>query len=120
MWSTQPSACVQAELVGRLRAIVPAPTRESQSISVDLDGTALPEQVAELLRTREGFVWLDGEQDEHRLFAEPIAQLSVKDGQASITISGRRITFAARAFDLFSAAMEAWGGPAAGFLVGTE
>jgi para-aminobenzoate synthetase component I len=118
MWSTQPSPAHQKEIIERLCRVLPSPFAHSSSGSANLRGTPAPLQVAEVLRAKPGFVWLDGGDAEHRLFAEPIAELTVRNGQATVTGPGGRCTFPARGFDLLKAALECWSGPSGAMLAG--
>lgn len=118
MWSSRPSQTHRMEIVERLRRILPAPSAHSSSGKAELLGTPAPAQVAELLRGKPGFTWLDGADAEHRLFAEPIAELTVRNGQATVAGPGGQSTFPARGFDLLEAAIECWGGPSGAMLAG--
>jgi para-aminobenzoate synthetase component 1 len=106
------------ELVERLRRILPAPSAHSLNGKTELLGTPSPAQVAELLRGKPGFTWLDGADAEHRLFAEPIAELTVRNGQATVAGPDGHSTFPARGFDLLEAALECWGSPSGAMLAG--
>jgi para-aminobenzoate synthetase component 1 len=106
------------EMVERLRRILPAPSAHWLSGKAELLGTPSPAQVAELLRGKPGFLWLDGADAGHRLFAEPIAELTVRNGQATVAGPGGQSTFPARGFDLLEAAIECWGGPSGAMLAG--
>ncbi|HEV7670336.1 MAG TPA: anthranilate synthase component I family protein [Thermoanaerobaculia bacterium] len=117
MWSDRPSESVRARRIERLRALLPPPREGTRGSKTPLRGTPSPEQVAEELRANPGFAWLDGGAEGHRLAAEPIAQLAVRAGRATVSIGTEKTTFAARGFDLLEAALAAWGG-AGGLLVG--
>ncbi len=118
MWSSRPSPTHRREIVERLRRILPPPSAHWLSGKAELLGTPSPAQVAELLRGKPGFLWLDGAGTEHRLFAEPVAELTVRNGQAIVNGPGGQSTFPARGFDLLEAALECWGGPSGAMLAG--
>lgn len=117
MWSDRPSAAVRARRVERLRVLQPAPREGSRGSKTPLRGSASPEQVAEALRSEPGFAWLDGGAEGHRLAAEPIAQLAVRAGRATVSTAIGTAKLSARGFDLLEAALAAWGG-AGGLLIG--
>ncbi|HEX6902365.1 MAG TPA: anthranilate synthase component I family protein [Thermoanaerobaculia bacterium] len=119
MWSDRPPAKRRQRLVERLRAVLPSPRPGSRGSKTPLRSprtqTPSPEQVAEELRGQPGFAWLDGGDGGHRLYAKPVAVLSVRNGRASVTGPAGKATFAAGGFDLLDAAFSAWdgAGPAA-------
>ncbi len=115
MWSDRPSGTKQARLRAQLSTILPPPREGTKPAHVHLRGTARPEQVAEILRPEPGFVWLDGGTGPtakgHRLAANPLATISVREGRATVCgPNGKRVRFAANAFDLLSAVFSSWGG----------
>ncbi len=118
MWSSRPSEASQREVAERLCAVLAPPSCRAPSSRKDLTEMASPLQVAEVMRVKPGFLWLDGGDGEHRLFAEPIAELSAMDGQASVTGPLGRSSFAVGGFDLLEAALRCWGGPSSGMLAG--
>ncbi len=117
MWSERPSAAVRARREKRLRALLPAPRDGARGSKTPLRGTASSDQIAEALRWRPGFAWLDGGAEGHRLAAEPIAQLAVRAGRATVSTAAGQATFSARGFDLLESALSVWGG-AGGLLLG--
>ena len=118
MWSDRPSEKRRERLAGRLRAILPSPDPGSRGSKTPLrvpgPKPPTPWQVAGELRERAGFAWLDGGESEHRLYAQPLATLSVRDGKASMSGPGGSIRFAAGGFELLEAAFAAWGSAGAG------
>ncbi len=117
MWSDRPSAPVRSLLIERLQALLAPPRQGARGSKTPLRGAPQPDQVAEELRSAQGFSWLDGGGQGHRLAAEPIARLSVRAGRATVSSGGGNATFAARGFDLLEAALAAWGS-AGGLLIG--
>ena len=121
MWSDRLSPKQRQSFAARLRAILPAPSPAARGAKTPLrsGGKAGPSplQVAEELREQAGFSWLDGGEEGHRLFANPRAVLSVRNGRASVSGPGGRAAFTAGGFDLLEAAFEAWGGAGAGALL---
>ena len=78
-----------------------------------------PEQVAEVLRGKPGFAWLDGAGTRHFLFHRPLAVISCTGDTGSISGPEGTIRFPARGIELLDAMLEAWGGSSAllaGFL----
>jgi len=118
LWSDRPSEKRRERLAGRLRAILPSPDPGSRGSKTPLrvpgPKPPTPWQVAGELRERAGFAWLDGGESEHRLYAQPLATLSVRDGKASMSGPGGSIRFAAGGFELLEAAFAAWGSAGAG------
>jgi para-aminobenzoate synthetase component I len=114
MWSDRLSEKRRQRLVARLRSILSGPNSRSRGAKTPLRSGGKTEpsplQVAEELREQSGFAWLDGGEEGHRLFAQPRAVLSVRNGRASVTGLGRRVSFKASGFDLLDAAFAAWGG----------
>jgi len=117
MWSDRPSQPLRTRRVARLRALLPAPREGARGAKTPLRGTASPEQVAEALHATHGFAWLDGGAEGHRLAAEPIAQLAVRSGRATVSTATGQATLSVRGFDLLESALAAWGG-AGGLLIG--
>ncbi len=118
MWSDRPSGRRRERLVRRLQAILPPPRPGSRGSKTPLrppgpKGPPGPEQVAEELRERPGFSWLDGAASGHRLCSRPLATLAARGGRATVNGLQGRATFAASGFDLLDAAFEAWGGAGA-------
>ncbi len=107
MWSDRLLPARRARLIERLRAVLPAPRPGSRGATTPLRRRASPEQVAAELRTRPGFVWLDGA--DPRLAAAPRAVLTARGGRAAVLGPGGRAAFAARGLDLLEAALAAWG-----------
>jgi para-aminobenzoate synthetase component 1 len=62
--------------------------------------------------------WLDGGPGAHRLYARPIATLTVRKGRAKVEGPRGQVSFRAGGFDLLEAAFAAWGGTAGASLVG--
>lgn len=123
MWSDRLPEKRRQRLVERLRAAVPAPRPHTRGSKTPLRSGGKTEpsplQVAEELREREGFAWLDGGETGHRIFTRPLAVLSVRNGQATIVCPERtgpegRTRFKAGGFDLLDAAFAAWEGVGAG------
>lgn len=119
MWSDTAPPKRRQRIIERLLSVLPSPRPGSRGSKTPLHSPRpqppTPEQVAEELRERSGFAWLDGGDGGHRLYAEPAAVLSVRNGRASVTGSGGKATFAAGGFDVLDAAFSAWegAGPAA-------
>lgn len=127
MWSDRLPEKRRQRLIERLRGAVPGPRPHSRGSKTPLRSGGKTEpsplQVAEELREREGFAWLDGAETGHRIFTRPLAVLSVRNGQATIvcpekTGPERRTRFKAGGFDLLEAAFAAWGGVGAGATAG--
>ncbi|HEX3557473.1 MAG TPA: chorismate-binding protein [Thermoanaerobaculia bacterium] len=118
MWSDHLSPDLRHRLALRLRAILPAPAPHARGAKTPLrsGGTAGPSplQVAEELRQRPGFIWLDGGEEGHRLYSQPRAALSVRTAWADVSGGGRVAKFAASGFDLLEAVFAAWGAAGAG------
>jgi para-aminobenzoate synthetase component 1 len=62
--------------------------------------------------------WLDGGPGAHRLYARPLATLTVRKGRAKVEGPLGEVSFRAGGFDLVEAAFAAWGGTAGAALVG--
>ncbi|MFP5288633.1 MAG: hypothetical protein ACLGI9_23050, partial [Thermoanaerobaculia bacterium] len=110
-------------MTGRLRAILPAPRPGSRGSKTPLRVPGRsgppPEKVAEELREQAGFVWLDGGNGTHRLYARPLAVLTSRNGRSTATGPGGKVSFRCGGFDLLEAALAAWGdGNAGAALVG--
>ena len=118
MWADRPPERTRRRLVERLRGVLPAPDPSARGARTPLRARSLPgpQAVAEELRSRPGFAWLDGER-RARLAAEPLAVLEQRGGRARATGPGGTTSFAARGLDLLEAALAAWGG-GGGMLVG--
>lgn len=118
MWSDHLSESLRKRLVLRQRAILPAPAPHARGAKTPLrsGGTAGPSplQVAEELRQRPGFIWLDGGEEGHRLYSQPRVVLSVRTAWADVSGPGGVAKFPASGFDLLEAAFTAWGGAGAG------
>jgi para-aminobenzoate synthetase component 1 len=118
MWSDRLSEKRRLRLIERLRSILPAPHPHSRGSKTPLRSGGktepTPLQVAEELRGRDGFAWLDGGATEHRLFSRPLAVLAVRDGRVSVTGPGGRASWKGDGFDLLDAAFGAWGGTGSG------
>lgn len=122
MWHDRLPPARRDRLAGRLRTVVPAPAASARGAVTPLRpprGTPpSPEQVAEVLRERPGFAWLDGGRGGHLLLASPLAVLTSRRGKSAIDGPGGRISIAAGGLDLLEAAFAAWGGPSRALLVG--
>lgn len=122
MWHDRLPAARRRRLVERLHAAVPAPSSTARGavtpLRVRRGATPGPEQVAEVLRQRPGFSWLDGGRSGHLLLSEPLAVLSVRHGRAKVTGPDGQVTVSAGGLDLLEAAFAAWGGPGRALLVG--
>jgi para-aminobenzoate synthetase component 1 len=70
--------------------------------------------VAEELRARPGFAWLDGGGGDHLLYTRPLATLAVRGGRTSVSGPEGAVRFTAGGFDLLDAAFVAWGSAGAG------
>ena len=118
MWSDRLPEKRRQRLIERLREAVPAPRPHTRGSKTPLRSGGKTEpsplQVAEELRAREGFAWLDGGETGHRIFSRPLAVLSVRNGQATVISPGGRARFKAGGFDLLDAAFAAWEGVGAG------
>ncbi len=117
MWSDRPSEAVRARRTAKLRVLLPPPREGARGAKTPLRGQATPERVAELLRTSPGFVWLDGGGEGHRLAVEPLAELTVRAGRATVSSAQGKSALSIRGFDLLETALEAWKG-AGGVLIG--
>ncbi len=122
MWHDRLPAARRRRLVERLHAALPPPSPAARGAVTPLrlprGAPPGPEQVAEVLRQRPGFSWLDGGRHGHLLFAEPLAVLSMRRGRATVTGPGGRVAVSAGGLALLEAAFAAWGGPARAALVG--
>jgi len=118
MWSDHLSTKKRQRLAARLRTVLPAPGPKARGAKTPLRSGGKtgpsPLQVAEELREQPGFVWLDGGEEGHRLFARPRAILTVRNGRATLSGPGGRAAFKAGGFDLLEAAFAAWAGAGAG------
>lgn len=125
-WRDRLPAAKRLRLADRLLAVLPAPRPQARGAVTPLrvrhGSPPTPEQVAEELRGRSGFAWLDHGGDRgpgaHRLYTAPLVQLSTRRGKATVTGPGGKASFAAGGFDLLEAAFAAWGGPSRAVLVG--
>ncbi|HEY3569536.1 MAG TPA: chorismate-binding protein [Thermoanaerobaculia bacterium] len=118
MWSDRPSGKRRERLVRRLQAVLPPPRPGSRGSKTPLrvpgpKGPPSPDQVAEELRERPGFSWLDGALTAHRLYSRPLATLAVRGGRATVSGPAGRASFVASGFDLLDAAFAVWGGTGA-------
>lgn len=122
MWHDRLPAARRRRLVGRLHAALPAPSPTARGavtpLRVPRGAPPRPEQVAEVLRHRPGFCWLDGGPQGHLLYAEPLAVLTARGGRATVSGPGGKISASVGGFALLEAAFAAWGGPARALLVG--
>ena len=118
MWSDRLSEKRRQRLIERLRGVVPAPRPHNRGSKTPLRSGGKTEpsplQVAEELREREGFAWLDGGETGHRIFTRPLAVLSVRNGQATVVGLEGQARFKAGGFDLLDAVFAAWEGVGAG------
>lgn len=105
MWSDRPSTAKRLEIIASLRRVLPVP--RADAMAVQMAAPTPPD-----IPSQPGLVWLDRPQDEH-LFLDPIAQLAVRNGVASVTGPCGQVEIEARGFDLIEAALAAWG-PAPG------
>jgi len=120
MWSDRLPEARRRKLAERLRTVLPAPRANSRGARTPLrPGGRTPPQpaaLAEELRGRPGFAWLDAGPGGHRLYAEPLATLTVRGGKALVTGPHGSVRLSAGGFDLLEAAFAAWaeaGGPTA-------
>lgn len=118
MWSEQPDPVAHRRAVAAMSSLLPPPAPGFRSRSLALEGTPSPEQVAQLLHSAPGFVWLDGANGRHLLFRDPIAVLTCSGSEAIVSTSTRTIRFASTSLNLLHAALEAWWGPRGAMLVG--
>ncbi|MFL6195050.1 MAG: anthranilate synthase component I family protein [Thermoanaerobaculia bacterium] len=117
MWSDRLSEERRRRIAGKLHSILPPPRPHSRGSKTPLRSPGKPpspEQVAGELRDQPGFAWLDGAEAGHRLYARPVAILTVRDGRASVTGPDGKAAFKAGGFDLLEAAFAAWGDAGAG------
>lgn len=120
MWSDRLPERRRRQLVERLRSALPAPAAGSRGSRTPLrpgrsGSTPSPEAVAAELRERgERLAWLDGGAGPHRLYARPLATLTVRKRRAKV----KELSFRAGGFDLLEAAFAAWGGTPGAALVG--
>jgi para-aminobenzoate synthetase component 1 len=111
MWSSRPPDAEQRSIVEQLRRVPPSARAVGEA--------GHPHR-------NPGFVWLDGAASGHRLFTSPVAELTVRNGRATVTSAGGESTFPARGFDLLEAALKCWSGSGAvlagyfGYELGTE
>ncbi|HKI02699.1 MAG TPA: anthranilate synthase component I family protein [Thermoanaerobaculia bacterium] len=121
MWSDHLPEKQRRRLIERLRSVVPPPRPHCRGSKTPLrsGGKAEPTplQVAEALREREGFAWLDGGATEHRLFAKPLAVLAVRNGRVSVTGPLGSASWQGGGFHLLDAAFGAWSGAGSGALL---
>lgn len=123
MWHDRLPAARRRRLVERLHAVLPAPSPAARGavtpLRVSRGTPPTPEQVAEVLRQRPGFSWLDdGDRHGHLFYAEPLAMLTARGGRATADGPSGRITASVGGLALLEAAFAAWGGPARAMLVG--
>lgn len=122
MWHDRLPAARRRRLVERLHTVLPAPSSAARGAVTPLRvprGTPPgPEQVAEVLRQRRGFSWLDGGRQGHLLFAEPLAVLTARGCRSTVEGPGGRITASVGGLALLETAFAAWGGPSRAMLVG--
>jgi para-aminobenzoate synthetase component 1 len=118
MWSDRLPEKRRQRLIERLRKVVPAPRPHSRGSKTPLRSRGKTEpsplQVAEELREREGFAWLDGAETGHRIFSRPLAVLSVRNGQATVSGPDGQARFKTGGLDLLDAAFAAWSDVGAG------
>ncbi|HEX6865230.1 MAG TPA: anthranilate synthase component I family protein [Thermoanaerobaculia bacterium] len=122
MWSDRLPERRRRQLAERLRSVLPAPAAGSRGSRTPLrpvrgGGPPSPEAVAAELRG-ERLAWLDGGPGAHRLYARPLATLTVRKGRAKVEGPAGDLAFRAGGFDLLEAAFAAWGGTAGAALVG--
>ena len=117
MWSDRLSASSRQALVERLRGILPAPREGARLTSVKLHQAMDAAEWAGRLWHAEGFAWLDGPRW-GRIFVDPVARLSARGGEATVSGPGGEIHLKAHGFDLLEAALEAWRGAREGLLCG--
>jgi para-aminobenzoate synthetase component 1 len=125
-WRDRLPAAKRRRLADRLLSVLPEPQPHARGAVTPLrvrhGSPPTPEQVAEELRGRPGFAWLDVGEDKgggvHRLYTAPLVQLSTRRGKATVTGPSGSVSFSAGGFDLLEAAFLAWGGPARAVLVG--
>lgn len=124
MWADRLPEARRKRLSGRLRSILPSPRPCSRGSRTPLRSPGRtppgPAAVAEELRSRPGFAWLDGGGGPHRLYAEPVATLTTRGRKATVSGPGGSARFTVGGLDLLEAAFAAWAdGAAAATLVGT-
>ncbi|HEX2223695.1 MAG TPA: hypothetical protein VHN15_05785, partial [Thermoanaerobaculia bacterium] len=117
MWSDRLPAPKRQEIEERLRAVLPPPRPRAAGTTTPLPDTPPPGQVAEVLRRRPGFAWLDagsgGASGQHRLFSRPLVTLQVRNRRARVKGPLGSAAFSVRGFDLLEAALAAWAPAAA-------
>ncbi|HWN44601.1 MAG TPA: anthranilate synthase component I family protein [Thermoanaerobaculia bacterium] len=121
MWSDRLPERRRRQLAERLRSVLPAPAAGSRGSRTPLrpgrsGSLPTPEAVAAELRGQ--LAWLDGGPGAHRLYARPLATLTVRKGRAKVEGPDGEVSFRAGGFDLLEAAFAAWGGTAGAALVG--
>ena len=119
MWSDRLPERRRRQLADRLRSVLPAPAAGSRGSRTPLrvrGGLPSPENVAAELQGQ--LAWLDGGPGAHRLYARPLATLTVRKGRAKVEGPSGEVSFRAGGFDLVEAAFAAWGGTAGAALVG--
>lgn len=126
-WRDRLPAAKRRRLAERLLSFLPAPQPHARGAVTPLrvrhGSLPTPEQVAEELRERPGFAWLDdggksGSGGTHRLYTAPLVHLSTRRGKATVIGPTGEASFSAGGFDLLEAAFAAWGGPSRAVLVG--
>jgi para-aminobenzoate synthetase component I len=122
MWHDRLPAARRRRLVERLHTALPAPSPAARGavtpLRVPRGALPRPEQVAEVLRERPGFAWLDSGRSGHLLYTEPLAVLTARRGRATVTGPSRKISVAVGGMALLEAAFAAWGGPGRAVLAG--
>ena len=71
-----------------------------------------------MLRSRPGFLWLDGADSAHYLFSNPLAVISAAGPAIRVTGPGGAFEYSGSKFAMLEAALEAWRGPSTAVLAG--
>jgi para-aminobenzoate synthetase component 1 len=108
-WFDRPEPATRTRLVRDLQSVLPRPETSDGAFSRDLEPDVPAEALAAGLRSRPGFLWLDGGKGDHMLMAEPVARIVVRDGVARARGPRGGIALHASGLDLLEAALEAWG-----------
>jgi para-aminobenzoate synthetase component 1 len=114
MWSDKRPSHLRDRLAERLRSVLPIPlpprpAADTPARVLSFPGDPGPERVVQALRGQPGLIWLDGGATGHRIYARPIVTLAARGGRATVSSAAASARFAAPAFDLLTAAFEAWG-----------
>lgn len=118
MWSDTATPDQLNRAVDIIRSVLPGPAAGPDRGPQRSRSRANPEQVANLLRTRPGFVWLDGNDSRHFLLSDPLATISCDRGCMKVTAAGRAEELDISSLDGLEAALRAWKGSKYALLAG--